>query len=67
MKCSKKKLDAFVLSQIEEDGADAKPMTVEEAESYLDALTDLIWPNMPFGFTVEEFAESWNRQLKAGA
>ena len=66
MKCSKDEFDRFVSKQIEdytEDGETVRPMSIDETDSFLSVMVDLVWPDMPTGFTAEEFMESWNRQV----
>ena len=62
-KSTREEFEAFVLSQVIEDGDRAKPMTIKDADNYLSVVVDLLWPDIPVGFTVEEFAESYNRHL----
>ena len=58
--CSQAELDAFVARMISDDGDRAKPMTLKQADNYLSVVVDLYWPDIPVGFTVDDFLESWN-------
>ena len=64
-KCTQAELDSFVAAQIAADGDRAQPLkSISEAADYASVTVDLLWPDIPYGWTTEEFMESYNRQLK---
>ena len=64
MRCTQKELDAFVAIALDDFGDRAEPIDLEHAEGYESVMVDLFFPDIPYGFSTDEFMESWNRQLK---
>ena len=61
MKCTQEELDSFVNSQIDIYGKKIKHIEGVDADKLLCTIVDLLWPDIPIGFTLEDFIESWNR------
>ena len=64
MNCTQAEFDAFVAEHMETFDRDGHPIDEKEADILLSTIIDLFWPDTPYGFTNEQFIESWNRQLK---
>ena len=64
MRCTQEELDAFTKRHLEMDEDEAKPLTLETVEGYVEMAVDMCWPDIPIGFTDDQFMESYNRQLK---